>query len=407
MLYDSPTAMEPMLPSDPEGQLESLAVRLIRASAELGGRLHPTTRTPVVELLRKMNSYYSNLIEGHNTHPVMIERALHADYSTEPAKRALQVESAAHVEVQKLVEGRVRAQPNTDICDREFLEWIHREFYSRMPQEFMMMTRDAGPPRHIEPGALRSVEVSVGEHLAPKAAALHGFMARFGEVYEPSRLPEARRIVAGAAAHHRLLWIHPFLDGNGRVARLFTHAYLHKARVDGHGLWTITRGFARHRPEYLSTLASADAPRRGDLDGRGNLSDLGLRAFCEFFLKAALDQVEYMSSLLELETLGERIAGYIEQRGKELGLRREGASLLRDILLRGELPRGEIPRVTGLAERTSRVLVAKLAALEMIYSETPKSPVRLSFPPRVVGYFFPRLYPEGVEATLSDKEGQP
>lgn len=402
MFYDSPSAMEPMLPSDPDGRLESLAVRLIRSSAELGGLLHPITRAAVVELLRKMNSYYSNLIEGHNTHPVMIERALRADYSTEPTKRALQMESAAHVDVQRLLERRVGAEPDIDICAPELLRWIHREFYARMPEELMVTERDVGPPHRVQPGSLRSVGVRVGQHLAPKAEALDGFMARFGAVYEPSRHPEPRRIVAAAAAHHRLVWIHPFLDGNGRVARLFTHAYLLRARVDGHGLWTITRGFARRRAEYLSMLASADAPRRGDLDGRGNLSELGLGAFCEFFLNVALDQVEYMSSLLELDTLEERIGGYIEQRGKDLGLRREGASLLRDILLRGEIPRGEIPRVAGLAERTSRVLVARLAALEMIYSETPKSPVRLSFPPRVVGYFFPRLYPEGIEATLSD-----
>jgi Fic family protein len=41
-----------------------------------------------------------------------------------------------------------------------------------------------------------------------------------------SALGRAETILAAAAAHHRLLWIHPFADGNGRVARLMSHASL-------------------------------------------------------------------------------------------------------------------------------------------------------------------------------------
>jgi Fic family protein len=51
-----------------------------------------------------MNCYYSNLIEGHDTHPRDIDRALHKDYSTEPRKRALQLEAVAHIEVQKAID---------------------------------------------------------------------------------------------------------------------------------------------------------------------------------------------------------------------------------------------------------------------------------------------------------------
>ena len=51
-----------------------------------------------------MNCYYSNLIEGHDTHPHDIERALiQADYSIDPAKRALQYEAVAHIEVQQII----------------------------------------------------------------------------------------------------------------------------------------------------------------------------------------------------------------------------------------------------------------------------------------------------------------
>jgi Fic family protein len=80
------------------------------------------------------------------------------------------------------------------------------------------------------------------------------------------------------------MWIHPFLDGNGRVTRLYTDACFHKLPLSGYGLWNISRGLARRRDDYMSALTQGDAPRRNDLDGRGNLSNEGLVKFCDFFL---------------------------------------------------------------------------------------------------------------------------
>jgi len=67
--------MEPFLPSG-SPELEYLAREVVSWSAALGGQFHHITQRSVVELLRLINSYYSNLIEGHSTHPVDIERAM-------------------------------------------------------------------------------------------------------------------------------------------------------------------------------------------------------------------------------------------------------------------------------------------------------------------------------------------
>jgi Fic family protein len=101
--------MEPLFPA--EGELNDLAVELIGKASALGSSIHPITRHGLTELVEVMNSYYSNLIEGNTTHPIDIERALKEDYSTEPAKRALQLESAAHVKVQGLIDERLKSEP--------------------------------------------------------------------------------------------------------------------------------------------------------------------------------------------------------------------------------------------------------------------------------------------------------
>ncbi len=399
-IYTRSSQMEPMFPSGQDSSLTDLAVEVIRQSAALSATLHPTSQQAIVELVRSMNSYYSNLIEGHNTHPVDIERALAKDYFLDPAKRALQIESAAHVEVQRLIEVQLAESVHTDICTPDFLCWVHREFYERLPDEFRHIKTPEGEVKVVRPGELRQDEVAVGLHLAPGFRSLQNFLMHFHASYESPRLSAVQKVIAAAASHHRLAWIHPFLDGNGRVTRLFSHAYLVKARIDGHGMWTVSRGMARNRDRYLATLAGADSHRQGDMDGRGNLSNKGLSSFCTFYLEMALDQIGFMSTLLNFDGLQKRIMGYVDRQTALGELQPESGYLLREILLRGEVPRGEAARITGKAERTARRILKDLLDKKLLRSETEKGPVRLSFPTRAVGYFFPRLYPEGVELSV-------
>jgi Fic family protein len=398
--YTKISEMEPMMPSDSTGELGDLAIEVIRKSAAISAAVHPVTRRGVVELVRKMNSYYSNLIEGHNTHPVDIDRAMREDFSKDPSKRARQLESKAHIEVEKCIETRIEDSPEIVITSKSFLCWIHKEFYERMPEEYLVVQRADGRTEKVIPGETRELEVEVGRHLPPKSEYLNAFMKRFEEAYDPHRLKGLNQVIATAASHHRLAWIHPFLDGNGRVTRLMTHAYLKKAKIDGHGLWTVTRGFARNREEYLAALAGADQPRRGDLDGRGNLTQAGLFGFCKFFLKIAIDQIDFMANLLDLDGMQKRIQAVVDRKVSFGELKPEAGHLLRDVFLRGKIPRGEIPGIIGMPERSARRVVSSLLEKSYLVSGSEKGPVMLGFPVSMVGYYFPRLYPEGVEASI-------
>ncbi|MHB8828359.1 MAG: Fic family protein [Syntrophales bacterium] len=393
--------MTPLLPEEAD-DLQDLALEVIQKSAALGTRQHPVTLNTLRELLRIINSYYSNLIEGHNTHPYDIVRAMQKEYDSEPAKRNLQVESVAHITVQRNMEKKLREEPEVNVTKREFLCDLHRKFYRQLPEEFQVVKNpETGKERRVVPGELREESVRVGYHQPPEHGALKAFLDRFSDFYAPDRHHGSLKLVAAAAAHHRLMWIHPFLDGNGRVARLFTESYLHRIPVHGFGLWSVSRGLARRNAEYKSALSQADAPRRNDLDGRGNLSNEGLISFCRFFLEACLDQVEYMEGLLRLEELVERIRQYIELRGSgmipgppgEKALRNESARMLQEVLVKGEAARGAVIEASGLKERTGRTLLGQLIIEGLLVSDTPKGDVRLGFPIHAAGWFFPDLYP--------------
>ncbi|MEJ2419084.1 MAG: Fic family protein [Exilibacterium sp.] len=369
--------------------LTELGVELAAKSAGFRRSLPDGVVTALADLVRAMNCYYSNLIEGHNTHPVDIERAMRNDYSDEPRKRDLQLEARAHVMVQKWIDdGGLDGRATTldGICE------VHKRFGDLMPDDLLWVEEpDTGERLRVVPGELRSRDVQVGPHIPVSAGALPRFLRRFEQVY--SRLRKAETIFSAAAAHHRLLWIHPFLDGNGRVARLMSYAMLRET-LDTGGIWSIARGLARQESKYKQHLIACDQPRRGDTDGRGSRSESALAECTEFFLQTCIDLIAFMERLVQPDKLRERIRLWAEEEIRTDSLPPKAGNVLEAILYRGELPRGEVPGIVGTGERQARRIVSALQGAGVITSESTRAPLRIAFPASLAGRWMPGLFPD-------------
>jgi Fic family protein len=391
-----PQRIEPARLEEPGEAISDVVAELSAAAATLGQALHPRTAANLSALVRIMNAYYSNLIEGHNTRPRDIERALAGQFDADEERRNLQLEAAAHVRVQAEVDRMAAEGHLPEPASSEFIKWLHKQFYQGAPEEMLRM-RGRDYEFLMKAGEWRSLpehDVVVGRHAPPSSECVPAFMHYFEERYRLDRMGKSSRVIAMAAAHHRLNYIHPFPDGNGRVSRLMSHAMAYAAGIGAHGLWSISRGLARgleSRSEYKSMMDHADMPRQGDLDGRGNLSQRALSEFVLWFLKVALDQVRFMSGLFELDTLVRRLRTFVERSDK---LKPEAIRLLEEALIRGEFERGEIARITGLPERTARRVLNDVIAAGLLASETPKGTVSLRFPADALEILFPRLFPE-------------
>ena len=385
-----PSIMEPMLPGSEDRELEDLSFDLIRKASLLAGTLQPEVRNVVGELVRTMNCYYSNLIEGHNTHPRDIDRALAKDFSTDTKKRSLQLEATAHIEVQQLIDS---GQAPRNEMSEEYLLWIHREFCKRLPDEFLWVenldTKERVP---VVPGELRTRDVAVGKHVPPPPNEIPEFLGRFFDAYNPEHLSKPRMLTMVAAAHHRLLWIHPFIDGNGRVTRLFSYALLKKLEI-GNTLWSVSRGLARHVQDYKRLLQSADSPQADNYDGRGPLSLVALREFCLFFLKVCVDQVDYMTSLLQPAELLNRIQLYTEEEIKAGRLPTGSFALLREAVMAGQFEKSAAPQITGYQDRKARDVLYALLKKKLLVAEGVHGAVKMEVPLEVVERWFPLLYP--------------
>ena len=393
MTIEMPTRIEPC------GIEETIPVELsdlvleIRSKAEsLGRKLNPHSAAELRTMTRIMNAYYSNLIEGHNTRPRDIESAL-AGHLDGLENRPLAEEAAAHVKVQEWIDVNCASRDFPEATSVEFIQELHRRFYETMPEELRFMEKN-GRREKIVPGTFRSEgeEVAVGRHAPPSAKRLTAFMKHFAWRYSGLTRGSTGKIMSIPAAHHRLNYIHPFLDGNGRLSRLMSHAMCQAAGIGSHGLWSISRGLARgleDPAEYMERMDNADQPRRGDLDGRGNLSLAALISFTSWFLTVMLDQIRFTETMFELDDLKARYIRLVKDLhpGKERLPR-----LIAHALSHGEMARGDAQIVTGSSVRAASDDIGTLARGGFLKSSTPKGPVRIAFPLEYRERLFPNLF---------------
>lgn len=395
--YDSPHQFEPLLPgAHVVAPLLEMASDLTTASARLpAGALAP--HAGLRSLLRRMNSFYTNLIEGEHTRPSDIDRALVKNFSANPDVARRQRLALAHIGVEEQFESDVDAtsadlkQQRVWLYAPETLCRIHGAMFASLPSEDLML-KDGS---ELQPGAIRTRQVAVGRHEAPLYSAVPAFLARWAEAYSSTPRGEST-LLAIAASHHRLAWVHPFLDGNGRVARLHTHLALYSTGIT-RGFWSPLRGFARTQDRYRELLQAADEHRRGALDGRGNLSEKALTEWIAYVLQTCADQANFMAAMLDPGNMKDRIAGCLqfEQSVLKDGARIEALHPLHHLFLTGsEMSRAEFKGLSQLGDRQATQLVSDLIRIGYLKTSSAYGPVSFGIPPRALRFYFPRLWPE-------------
>lgn len=392
--------LTPLLPGKGNiGPLKDMAQEIIAASAGLEGKVAAETAVVLGNQLRLVNSYYSNLIEGHKTTIPDINMALQKQFSRDPEKKYAQELCAAHVETEKRFMERAHAQQELNICSQRFLSELHAAFYARLPEEHLYTHTGKGFSKApVNPGQVRDINVSVdGRSLhGPHYQDLPALLKTFAHSYTPDNFYGDERLIAMAASHHRLTWLHPFRDGNGRVARLFSGLYLARIGVNKSNLWSLSRGLSRKKKQYMFELWATDSP---DEQNSSHYFDNDLLAdFCTFFFEICLDQIRFMEGLLRLDQIEARIDWYVETRTKhgKKPLRNEAARLLRAVFMRGAIPRGMAVEILNMSERNARRIVSALIEEGLLQSQTHRAPLTIGLPIGVLPYYFPDLYDPSV-----------
>lgn len=392
--------MEPLIPEAKElGALLELASELRQKSYKLAANPLPGLNKRLTVLLRAMNSYYTNKIEGQHTLPADIEHALNNQYSSDRDVAHKQRIAKAHLLTESWAEAHISGKSWRDTFSTELLCNIHHHLYNNMAAEDRVT--ESGEP--VNEGELRTQNVTVGMHMPPAHQQLTVFLERWHSAY--TALPDGDMALVGlACSHQRLAWIHPFNDGNGRVSRLHTHIALYSMGLTN-GFWSPMRGLARTHQQYYDFLHNADTLRQGDYDGRGALSQSGLIDWVKYFLTICIDQVTFMENMLNLKDFKDRLETLliVEEKKGVSGIKLAALLPLHYIAVTGAIERGEFKTMCGLPERSAERLIKALLDYKLLLSDTPKGKVYMGVPLQSLQFLFPNLWPEAEQEINSQR----
>lgn len=364
---------------------------LKRRCAELEGCLHPATATQLAMAMTHVHSYYSNLIEGHSVHPVMAEQMGLGDEGllTEGDRASLaqaKAGASTYWEAYKFVSSQ---GADADLITPDFLCWLHKSYMAGLHPDMQAMPRDRGHKVALKPGEFRRHFVSVGRHVAPPPEQILEFVRALREMHKLA----GETIRSAMLIHHRFTWIHPFLDGNGRVGRLLLDGLLKQAGACGSGLWSMSRGLSNHADRYKALLAAADRPPQSSYDGRGALSERDGQRFVNFMIDVALGETAFMLESLHSTRLVDRLARFCEAREEELQRAPGAAALLLETYQKGALSQGQVTSAAGNGEKRADEIVHQCIDDRLFKKANNDDALLANFPMYLVAYLFRELMP--------------
>ncbi|AXH59775.1 Fic family protein [Pseudomonas amygdali] len=278
--------LEPLLPSPLSERLLAKAGEVLNLGHRIAQSSCASDLPEQMARARVINSHYSNLVEGIESE---LSR-LHDPVFWEPGGPGLNPVDA-HIRAQSHLENLAVFSPvgRHDFGDT-FSPFLISTLHQCLFEAVEFSDRRMPSGHEVVPGQFRSLsqrQVKVGRHEAPCWSAVDAMLQRMHQAYGRQRDPRCQ-FIACLAFHHRLAYVHPFDDGNGRVGRLLLHLQLQRLGLAS-SLNPISKALYERREGYYAALSTADQPRRGDLDGRGQLTQAGLVGFIEFLLCAISD----------------------------------------------------------------------------------------------------------------------
>ena len=394
----------PHIPLDNKGEIKKTLLKKAENVAlkdtELVPHFSNITIEKIKNLLKITNSYYSNIIESEGTKPIDIEEALKKDYDKTDKNYKLKKLAVRYVEIQDKIKEWIK---NENPFTKEFILKLHNEFYSQDMEEFLEISHKNKTYTMI-PGEIRKEDVQVGKHIAPKGEEIDYLLNTFDNLYKFNNHKKllSEKIIYSVSAHHRLLWIHPFLDGNGRISRLLLDAYFYYIGLKGYGIWTVSRGLAIHQDIYKKYLAIADMEKENSFDGRGFLSLKSLEEYVEKMLFIMEDQIDYMNGVLRLDKVLYRIEDFVDMTSTEYlksklpnqtihSLPFYAKQVLKELFIKGKLKRSDIVKLTNKSQRSVDYLMKQLKEMNLVIKQSKHSPFEINIPYYYAEIIFPGI----------------
>ncbi len=209
--------------------------------------------------------------------------------------------------VQDKIEGKQNSQAHIEISNiEECIQLINQEFEANpdykiseffIKQLHGVLTQNLTSEGSHTPGAYRShnVKITGSKHTPPEFFNVPDYMTELFDFINKED-PVQASLLKVAIAHHRFVWIHPFDNGNGRIARLLTYAMLRQYGFFKVYFLNPAAVFCQDREGYINGLELADS---------GN--DENIKLWCNYVLDGLLRESSKIKKLFNKDFLDNKI----------------------------------------------------------------------------------------------------
>lgn len=263
-------------------ELEKLRVK------KLGGPVPPYIFFQLKDIFQMMESLGSARIEGnHTTLAEFVEKIIEQipkDTKEQSIREIFNIERAIKFIEDNIIEG--------GNITRAHISEIHKIIVDGL-------TPSPSGEGSRYPGDLRPINVGIqgSSHIPPDKVKVQDYFEELITFVNTSTSPQNDLLVT-ALSHHRMAWIHPFDNGNGRLIRMFTYALLIKQGFKVHNgrILNPTAIFCMDRNQYYKNLGLADTGEKEKV-----------LEWCLYVLGGLKEEIEKIDKLLDLKYMTEII----------------------------------------------------------------------------------------------------
>lgn len=256
-------------------ELEKLRVK------KLGGPVPPYIFFQLKNIFQILESLGSARIEGnHTTLAEFVEKIIE-----DPSRKTKNESDREIFNIERAIAFIEKNVSGTTQLNRALISEIHKIIVDGL-------TPSPVGEGSRYPGQLRPINVSIVKsgHIPPEAIKVSQFFDELMQfVNQP--LESQYHLLAIALSHHRMAWIHPFDNGNGRIVRMFTYALLIKQgfQVKSGRILNPTAIFCMDRDQYYKMLSFADSGEEEKT-----------LEWCLYVLEGLRTEIEKIDKLLDL-----------------------------------------------------------------------------------------------------------
>jgi len=187
------------------------------------------------------------------------------------------------------------------------------------------------------------------EYMPPKTKDVPRLVAEFLNWLNSKKIKEVNPVIFAGIVHYEIARIHPFIDGNGRAARLMASLILYKSGFDHRRFFALDDYYDENRAAYYAALKTAQ-------NSKGDITQ-----WLEYFTDGVLYSINKVKDFIAKIGLSPKIKA-----GEKIELTQKQIKILEQIKAKGKVTNKDLRDIFGITRQAILKEISKLIDAKLI-----------------------------------------